>query len=100
MFRINQSGAICPEFEAELCKFAVIPLATLQSARVSIREGPIGGKERIGGESEKGEPSATARVGGRKGAGKVPKERREKERQKEGRGRRSERATSAYFMNP
>lgn len=53
MFRINQSGAICSEFEARLCKFMVIPLATLQRG-VSIREKPGGGKERIGGQERKG----------------------------------------------
>ena len=47
MFRINQSTAICSEFEAKLCKFMVIPLATLQRG-VSIREVPRGGKERVG----------------------------------------------------
>lgn len=55
MFRINQSSAICSEFEAKLCKFMVIPLATLQRG-VSIREElrGEGGKERIGEPRRKG----------------------------------------------
>lgn len=104
MFHINQSGAICSEFEARLCKFMVIPLATLQRG-VSIREGPGGGKERIGGRTKrKGvKPDSESR----KEQGKS--ERRKSEREREGRGekdrvvarkRERTRATSAYFMNP
>lgn len=64
MFRINQSGAICSEFEARLCKFMVIPLATLQRG-VSIREEPGGDKERNGGQAKGGaeRDSVSRRIG-------------------------------------
>lgn len=88
MFHINQSGAICSEFEARLCKFMVIPLATLQRG-VSIREEPRGGKERIGGRTERERESR--QKARQKGVGKVRKE-KEKETARD-RGREGRRRT-------
>lgn len=79
MFRINQSCAICSEFEARLCKFMVIPLATLQRG-VSIREEPSGGKERIGGQAEKGNRARQREFEGKTEQGKSKRRDREKDR--------------------
>lgn len=61
MFHINQSCAICSEFEAQLCKFMVIPLATLQR-EVSIREEPRRGvKSALGDKRKEGAERDSAR---------------------------------------